>query len=214
MKKTAFLLFSASMLLLSCSNSGDDKGKTNTGKSTAKKEEVKAPPMDSAQMMKAWQAYMTPGDMHKMMATWDGTWAGDLTYWEKPGGPPTKSTATSVNKMILGGRYQETVNTGNMMGMPYEGHGLLAYDNAKKIFENVWEDNMGTGIMKMSGPWDAASKSATLTGKEMDPMSGTEKDMKEIFTVVDDNTQTLAMFGPGPDGKEFKMMEIKYTRKK
>jgi hypothetical protein len=32
--------------------------------------------------------------------------------------------------------------------------------------------------------------------------------------MVDDNNQIMEMFGPGPDGKEFKMMEIKFTRKK
>jgi hypothetical protein len=217
MKKTALLIFAASLLLFSCNNSAD-KDKTNSTDSTNKKEtakdDVKAPPMDSATMMKNWQAYMTPSDMHKMMASWDGTWTTDMTMWEKPGAPPTKSTGTSVNKMVLGGRYQESVNTSTMMGMPFEGHGTLGYDNMKKVIEGTWVDNMGTGIMKISGPWDAATKSATLTGKEMDPMSGKETDYKETFSVIDDNTQMMDIYGQGPDGKEFKMMEIKDSRKK
>jgi hypothetical protein len=164
--------------------------------------------------MKNWQAYMTPGDMHKMMASWDGTWTADLTMWEKPDAPPQKSTGTTVNKMVLGGRYQESVNTSTMMGMPFEGHGTLGYDNLKKVFESTWIDNMGSGVMKMSGPWDAATKTVTLTGKMMDPMSGKEMDDKETFTVIDDNTQMMNMYGKGPDGKEFKTLEIKFTRKK
>ena len=73
---------------------------------------------------------------------------------------------------------------------------------------------MGTGIMYMSGPWDSTAKSCTLTGKMMDPLSLTEKDYKETFKVIDDNTQMMEMFGTWYDGKEFKMMEIKFTRKK
>ena len=217
MKKIALSIFAASMLLFSCNNSSEDKTKTTSADSTkmeTAKQETKAPPMDSATMMKNWQAYMTPGEVHKMIASWSGTWASEITMWEKPGAPPTKTTGTAVNKMVLGGRYQESVNTGTMMGMPFEGHGTLGYDNAKKIFESTWIDNMGTGIMKMTGPWDAATKSVTLIGKMTDPMSGKETEDKETFTVIDDNTQLMDMYGKGPDGNEFKMMEIKFTRKK
>lgn len=217
MKKTAFLVLASSLLLFSCNNSSDDKSKSpaDSTKTTAGNDEKKdAPPMDSATMMKNWQAYMTPSDMHKMMASWDGTWNSEITLWEKPGAPPQKSAGTTENKMVLGGRYQESINKSTMMGMPFEGHGTLGYDNTRKTFESTWIDNMGTGVMKMSGPWDAATKSITLTGKMMDPMSGKETDDKETFTVVDDNTQIMDMWGKGPDGKEFKMMEIKFTRKK
>jgi hypothetical protein len=29
--------------------------------------------------MKAWQNYMTPGDIHKMLASADGTWNEEIT---------------------------------------------------------------------------------------------------------------------------------------
>ena len=119
-----------------------------------------------------------------------------------------------MNKIILGCRYQETVSTATMMGMPFEGHGLLGYDNAKKVFENTWVDNMGSGIMKTSGAWDSTTKSVTLIGKGLDPGTLAEKDFKETFKVMDENTQMMEMFGYGPDGKDFKMMEIKFSRKK
>ena len=34
------------------------------------------------------------------------------------------------------------------------------------------------------------------------------------MTVVDNDNHELAMFEPGPDGKEFQSMTIKYTRAK
>ena len=217
MKQTAFLILAASLLLTSCNNSGNEKTTTtadSTKMTTGNEEKKDMPPMDSATMMKNWQAYMTPGDMHKMMASWDGTWNSEVTLWEKPGAPPQKSMGITVNKMVLGGRYQESVHTGTMMGMPFEGHATMGFDNMKKVFESTWIDNMGTGIMKISGPWDAATKSITLTGKMTDAMSGKDTDYKETFTVIDDNTQMMDMFAHGADGKEMKMMEIKFTRKK
>jgi hypothetical protein len=163
--------------------------------------------------MKAWTDYMTPGDVHKMIAKWDGKWKEDVTMWMQPGAPPAKSTSTCVNKMVMGGRYQQSVHTGNMMGQPFEGMGTLAWDNAKKILITTWIDNMGTGIMYMEGAWDAASKSATFKGKTVDPSTGKDMNVKEVLTVVNDDTHKLEMFMT-QDGQEFKTMEIMFTRMK
>ena len=39
--------------------------------------------------------------------------------------------------------------------------------------------------------------------------------MREIFKVVDDNTHIMEMYGQNPkDGKEMKMMEMKFVRAK
>ena len=216
MKKITLTICTATLLLFSCNNSGDDaKGKKDsTGTTVVSKDAPSMAMPDSATMMKNWQMCMTPGDMHKMMASWDGKWTSEISSWEKPGAPPEKSTGTVQNKMIMAGRYQESQHASTMMGMPFEGKGTLGYNIAKKVFENSWIDNMGTGMMNMSGPWDAATKSCTLTGKYIDPANLVEKDYKEIFKVIDDNTQSLEMYGPDYDGKEMKIMEIKFTRKK
>ena len=41
---------------------------------------------------KAWMAYMTPGEMHQMLAKDDGEWNAEITLWMAPGEPPAKST--------------------------------------------------------------------------------------------------------------------------
>jgi hypothetical protein len=219
MKHFTLTICSAVVLLFSCNDSSktSKEATTDTTKMADTMATTAAPAMapmpDSATMMKNWQAYMTPGDPHKMMASWDGTWDGDMTMWEKPGAPPQKSKGVAVNKMALGGRYQISNHKSTMMGMPFEGMSIMAYDNAKKMFKSSWIDNMGTGLMTMEGPWDGASKTLTLTGKCMDPMSGQEKELREVLKVIDDKTQMMEMYGPAPDGKEFKMMEIKMTKK-
>lgn len=161
---------------------------------------------------KAWMEYMTPGSIHDMIARSDGTWSADITMWMDPAAPPTKSTGTVTNKMILGGRYQQSTHSATFMGMPFEGISILGYDNAKKMFVNSWVDNMGTGILITEGPWNEATKTVTLTGKQVDPMTGRELDVREIFKIIDDNTQSFEMYMT-KDGKEMKTMEIMYTRK-
>jgi hypothetical protein len=167
---------------------------------------------DSAAMMQAWSNYMTPGKMHEMIAKDNGTWNEEVTMWMDPSAPPTKSTATVVNTMILGGRYQQSQHNGNFNGMPFEGVSMLGYDNAKKVFVTTWADNMGTGIMSMEGKWDEGTKTVVFKGKSVDPATGKDMNVKETFKKIDDNTQMVEMFNI-VGGKEIKTMEIKLTRK-
>lgn len=162
--------------------------------------------------MKAMMAYSTPGDIHKMLAKSVGNWTADISMWMAPGGSPMKSTGEMKNEMILGGRYLKGTNTGNFMGQPFEGIGITAYDNAKKMFINTWIDNMGTGVMTLSGTWDASTNSVNLSGTMVDPASGKDVPVREVLKMTDDNHQTLEMFA-NMGGKEFKTMEIQFTRK-
>lgn len=111
----------------------------------------------------------------------------------------------------MGGRYQKSEHKGMMMGMPFEGMSLVGYDNATKKFQNIWIDNMGTGIMVMEGTWDDAANAVNLHGTMVDPISGKEMKVREVFKFIDDNNQLLEMYNT-VEGKEFKSMEIKFTR--
>jgi hypothetical protein len=59
--------------------------------------------------------------MHKMMASWDGTWIEETTLWMGEGMQGQESKGTCVNKMLLGGRYQQSAHKGSVMNMPFEG---------------------------------------------------------------------------------------------
>jgi hypothetical protein len=152
--------------------------------------------------MKAMMAYSTPGEIHKMLGQSAGIWKGNITMWAQPGAPATNSLGEATNEMILGGRYLQSKNTGNFMGMPFEGIGITGYDNAKKVFVSSWIDNMGTGMLCMTGTWDAATRSVHFSGSMVDPMSGKDIPVREV----------LEMYSSA-EGKDFKNMEIRYTRK-
>jgi hypothetical protein len=218
--KRFLLCMSTAVLIISC-NSGKEKAEepkvaaasTSTPSTETKTPAAPAMP-DSATMMKNWEAYMTPGEVHKMMASWKGNWMGDMTMWMSPDAPPEKFTGTMISKMALGGRYQQSVHKATFNKMPFEGQSTLAYDNMKKTFISTWIDNMGTGMMVMEGPWDPTTKSITFRGRMMDPMQGKEIDCREVFKVIDDNFHVMEMYCSGMDGKEYKSMEIKYTRQR
>jgi hypothetical protein len=220
MKRITLTFCAAAILFAACNNEKKtDEGKTETSTAETKmdskepKKETAAMP-DSATMMKNWQDYMTPGDVHKMMAKWDGTWNGEVTMWMYPGAAEQKSTSTAVNKMVLNGLYQQSTHTGNMMGMPFNGMSTVAYDIHKKEFVSTWIDNMGSGIMMLKGPWDEVTKTVTMKGTMVDAGTKADTDVRETFQIIDDNTQEMKMYVMTPDGKEFQTMNIRYTRKK
>jgi hypothetical protein len=160
-------------------------------------------------MMKA----MTPGDAHKQLQPFVGDFDAKITMWSNPAAPPTVTTGTSQNKWVLGDRYIEQHFTSSMMGMPFYGIGYMGYDNVKKSYWGSWIDNFSTGLMTSTGAM-TDSKSWKFAESMSDPVSGKSVTGESRFTVVDADHHAMEMWGPGPDGKMFKMMEIAYTRKK
>ena len=110
-------------------------------------------------------------------------------------------------------RQNHKINSGDMMGQKFEGRGLLGYDNKTQLFTTTWVDNMTTGTMTLKGKWDDATKSITFTGTEVDPMTGSDAQVREVFTINDDNHSTMEMYR-SMGGQETKTMEIKFTRAK
>ena len=163
--------------------------------------------------MKAYQDFMTPGAMHKWLAKFNGTWEAEITSYMNPASHD-KSKATNVMKSIMNGLYQSGEYAGNMMGMPFQGHSIMGYDNAKKMFVSTWVDNMGSGIIYLTGTYDEATKTLNLKGKQTNPMNGKDAGIRETMKIIDDNTYILEMYGDGPDGKEIKYMEGTFKRKK
>ena len=161
---------------------------------------------------KAWMDYMTPGPMHEMMAGSVGEWKSKNTFWMDPAGEPMVSEGTVKFEMIMEGRYMQSTHKGIVMGMPFTGMMLQAYDNATKEFIAIWIDNLGTGMSVSKGAYDEGTKTLNSTGTMIDPMSGKEVHYRQTVQLTDDNHQVVEMFML-EDGKEFKNMVIELTRK-
>lgn len=183
--------------------------------SAEKKEEAAKPAGPSQEeMMKAWEAFKTPGDAHKKLEPLVGSWTTKVKSWMDPAAPPQESEGASESKWIFDGRYVETTYTGTMMGGPFNGRGFDGYDNYRKKYFGVWIDDMGTGVLKMEGIFDKAGKVLTMRGSMDDFVMKKPVTVKSVTTIVDADNHKFEMWMPGPDGKMFKNLEIVYTRKK
>lgn len=170
-----------------------------------------------AEMMQKMQAYSTPGPEHKHLAEYAGNWNYTSKFWMSAEAKPEESKGTAVNKMILGGRYLEQQVKGKTMGQNFEGRGLMGFDNVTKTYQEIWIDNMGTGIMTSTASYDPAAKTMTETGEYTCPVSESGKAKFRAETkMMDKDNYVYTMYGTGmdPKGKEFKMMELTYKRAK
>lgn len=167
---------------------------------------------DQADMMKKWKEAVTPGRMHELLSKMVGEWDTEMTFIEQTG-QEMKSKGFVKTEEILGGRYFLTSQNGTMMGMPFEGKGLDAYDNVSKEFISVWVDNMGTGITVMKGYYDEKTNSFNYKGESLDPISGKVVTYRTILKIENDNKMNFEMFS-NQSGIETKMFTMVYTKRK
>jgi hypothetical protein len=71
---------------------------------------------------------------------------------------------------------------------------------------------MSTGVGVGTGEMDSAGKTLTTSMIYSDPMTGKATTMRQVLKVESKDLELFEMYGPGPDGKEFKMMEMTYKR--
>ncbi len=88
----------AVLLFAACSNASNDADKKDTSATAAKTDDAWVV-VDSATQMQKMMEYGTPGEMHKLLESWNGTWSGEMLMWQGEGAPPQKSPATAVNSM-------------------------------------------------------------------------------------------------------------------
>jgi len=172
-----------------------------------------APQMDAKTqaMMAEMQKLAAPGAEHKALAPLAGSFTAQVKMWM--GGPkPVENAGTAEGKAIMGGRYVEELFTGTVMGQPFEGRGLIGYDNAKKKYVWTWIDTMSTAISTAEGTADATGKVITLKGESYDPSTKKMSPVKYVFHIESDKKHAFETWET-VNGKEARTMEVVYTRK-
>lgn len=172
------------------------------------------PPAMSAEeqaMMAAWQKAGTPGPQHQQLASSAGSWTFTGKFWMgSPDKPPMEATGTVERSMIHGGRVLVEDVRSQMFGQAFEGHGMTGYDNVSQKYWTTWTDNMSTGVMTGYGTCDA-SGTCTFTNEYYDAVSGQKKTSRSTLR-HEGGKEIYETFDTTPDGKEYKSMELVFTR--
>jgi hypothetical protein len=181
--------------------------------SVASAQEQKQMSAEEKAAMEAWAKAATPGKQHKWLTSKAGKWDFAGKFWQAPGQAPESANGTSERTMILGGRVSsEKVASPGMMGQPFEGFGLTGFDNVTGEFWGTWSDSMGTGMMVSRGKCDD-NGACTFSGEYVDPVTGKKKTTRMAVRDEGPDKEVHEFWDKTPDGKEFKSMELVYTRK-
>jgi len=163
-------------------------------------------------MMEVYKKEGEPGEPHKLLAGFEGSWTTRSRAWMAAGQPPMEGTGACEQKMILGGRYLQQEYTGEMMGENFRGINLVGYDNHTGKYVSTWIDSMSTGIYYFEGSAGADGKSIIQECHYDDPVKGATT-WRSVTRIVDDRTLEYEMFLIPEGGEEEKVSEMTLTRR-
>lgn len=167
--------------------------------------------MDPA-AMEAMKKAGTPGEAHSYLKPMVGKWKATVKHIPAPGAAVEETSGTAENTMVLGDRFLKQDFTGTMMNMPFNGMGMTGYDNMKKKFVSTWTDSMSTTVMVMEGSADKNGKVITTTGECKNPVTKKPMKMRMVTKIEGNDRHVFENWMRDEMGKEFKALEIVYTR--
>jgi hypothetical protein len=155
----------------------------------------------------------TPGPEHRQLKLDEGTWDAIIEITPGPDVPPMTSKGIEVNTLGCGGLCLITDFKGDMVGMPFHGHGTITWDAVKKKYVGSWTDSMSWGLQLSEGNWDPVTKKFNGTMEGRDAMGNITK-TRSVAEHLGEGKRVMSGYTRGPDGKEFQVLKITYTKRK
>lgn len=166
----------------------------------------------NAQETDPWTKYMMPGDIHKKLEQYIGNFEMEITMNMAEGVEPVIIKVYSVHKMILGGRFLEMTQSGDMMGMPYQSITTVGYNNSDKNYSLTTITNMGTGTLYLSGLQETGTQTVQLKGKLGNPINGQTIEIRQAVHFIDADNMLIENFDKESGSDEKKTVTYRFTR--
>lgn len=177
-------------------------------------------PPQFAQAMARMEAYGALNEHHAYLKQFEGEWECNMKWWMSAEMPPIENTVSCSAKLGFGGHFLTETYSGKVTmgpGTPpeeFQGRSTMGYDNHRKQYVSTWIDNWGSGMMTEFGSASQNGKVFNFEGENYCCMTDKICQSKSTITIVDADTRTMEMWGPGLDGKVIKTMSITLKRKK
>ena len=100
------------------------------------------------EQMAAWMKYAQPGEGHRFLEQLAGKWDARVRFWMQPGAPPIESTGSTVNELMMGGRFLKSEYTAEFKGSPFQGMALDGFDSWPWPGITIsWRDRVASSTM-------------------------------------------------------------------
>lgn len=155
-----------------------------------------------------------PGPEHQVLRQFEGQWDADIRHCARHGASESaKGSETSAFR--LGGFWLMSEFKSTMKDQPFQGHGMLGYDQGRKRYVMTWTSSMSSNLTLFEGDYDATGKTLTLTADCVAP-DGKPMKLQAVHRVVDPDHTEFQLIGLGmeSEGKDCPCMTIQYTRRR
>ena len=183
------------------------------GRRSSESEKAAKVERDNESLIDTWVQHAMPGEHHRLLEKMAGQWTTAVKFRMNAEAPVVESAGTCTRKWILGKRFLLEEFDGGELGLPFQALAIYGYDAFEKKYTSVWVDTMNTAITTSQGTCQRQCETIAFTGRHGDPWTGTMKPSRGVTRFINENQHGLELYEPGPDGKEFKILEIVYTRK-
>jgi hypothetical protein len=174
----------------------------------------KAEKVDMAAMMERAKKFTQPGDAHKLLHRFLGTWDTE-TRITMPGNsaPPEKGTATC--RWLIDGRWLQCDATGQMMGMPLRTSFILGYNIFKMSYVSSAINSLDTAMIYSEGDLDPSGKALLMYGTLDEYLTGEhDKMVKSVWRFISDDEMKLEVHDLPIGENNTQVFEIRYRHRR
>lgn len=150
-------------------------------------------------------------ETHRFLAAYEGTWTEEVSIMPASGSDPEKFTLTTVTNMVMGGRFLQFSQTGEMHGSAFEGSTTLGYDKDSGIFTLCQITTESTKTLVLEGPWKDPGKSIFLKGT-LNIEDKHSALLQQLITFEDKDNILIENYEPDEKGALFKSGEYRFSR--
>jgi hypothetical protein len=168
---------------------------------------------DMAAMMEKAKKYTQPGEHHKLLERFVGTWEVETRFFMN-GQPTPPDKGMTVCGWLVPGRWLKAESTGTMMGRPSQAFMLLGYDNFKQSYVTTWVSSIDTAMTHSEGDVDPGGQALISYGTLDEYLTGEhDKMVKYVWRFVTKDRLVLEVHDLPIGEKNTKVVEFTYNRK-
>ena len=148
----------------------------------------------------------TPGEEHALLERMAGSWTTHLNMMGNT------SEGKHEKKLDLGGLWLVGRMEGEFMGQPFTGIDVIGWDPEKEKYVGIWVDNFTAAIQTLEGSYDPEAQRLEFEAPSVNPMTGEPVTELHRWDLSEEDRLVYSMLFPSPDGGEFELFAVEYTR--
>lgn len=158
--------------------------------------------------------YTAPGEHHKLLERFLGTWDSEARFAMSPAGAkPDKGTMTY--SWLMEGRWIKGESNGTLMGLPVRTFTVMGYDNFKMSYVTSWVNSFDTAMTTAEGDLDPGGKTLISYGTLDEYLTGeNDKMVKYVWRFVSDDEIHLEVHDLPIGENNAKVLDFTFRRRK